>query len=77
MQREYFHTGNDFKLHPILRLFISTCPCHIFLIKSIYILISFFLTDALSIYSTTVHEAEFVTQLLYAELQPVVEVAKG
>lgn len=42
MQREYFHTGNDFKLRPILRLFISTCPCHIFLIKSIYILISFF-----------------------------------
>lgn len=28
-------------------------------------------------YSTAVHEAEFVTQLLYAELQPVVEVAKG
>lgn len=43
-------------------------PLPHFLIKGIYILISFFLTDVLSIYSTTVHEAEFVTQLLYAEL---------
>lgn len=52
-------------------------PLPHFLIKGIYMLVSFFLTDALSLYNTTVHEAEFVTQLLYAELQPVVDEAKG
>lgn len=54
-------------------------PLPHFLIKGISILISFFLQmHCLSTCTcTTVHEAEFVTQLLYAELQPVVEEAKG